>query len=63
MGGERRCTWQVWKTAVIQSFGKEIQGKGNQEDLGVGEKPTNTDPEGTGQEDVDWIYLAQDRLW
>jgi hypothetical protein len=28
----------------IQSFGKETQEKGNQEDLGVGEKPTNTDP-------------------
>jgi hypothetical protein len=32
----------------MRSFGGETQGKGNQEDLGVGGKPINTDPEGTG---------------
>ena len=32
----------------IQSFGGDTQGKGNQEDLGVGWIPINTDPEGTG---------------
>jgi hypothetical protein len=32
----------------IQSFDGETPGKGNREDLGVGGKPINTDPEGKG---------------
>ena len=32
----------------IQSFGGETLGKGIQEDLGVGGKPINIDPEGIG---------------